>query len=79
MSMSFSVPDEASAQLLRLVASCSGRVAPLDISVGGAAEFTAADGKAGSGLNTACRYVASLSPAAQQLLGETPEQQAKVG
>ncbi|KAI3431480.1 hypothetical protein D9Q98_004532 [Chlorella vulgaris] len=76
--MSFSVPDEASAQLLRLVASCSGRVAPLDISVGGAAEFTAADGKAGSGLNTACRYVASLSPAAQQLLGKTPEQQAKI-
>ena len=78
---SFAVPDDATAQLLRLVATCGGLGQQLDIKVDGSladVEFVAADGTKASGANTACRYIASQSPRAAELLGENTEQQAKV-
>ena len=80
MTLSFAVPDEFHQALLRLVASSSGLgEAQLSITVGGVTdvEFTV-DGTQAFGAHTACRFIAGLSPAASQLLGDSPEQQAKV-
>lgn len=80
MAFSFAVPDAAAENLLRLVGSYAGLDRELTISVGGVAEveFTA-DGTQASGAHTACRYICSKSPSAEQLLGQDAEQQAKVG
>lgn len=76
MAHSFTAPDEASAQLLKLVAAYGGVKLSVDIS-GQDVEFVANGSKA-FGLHTACRFLASLGSAAAQLLGEAADQQAKV-
>jgi hypothetical protein len=75
-----SVPDEPTANLLRLVALYGGLTQVPEILVGkvAEAEFLAPDGAKAFGTVTAARLVASLTPAAAQLLGATPEDQAKV-
>lgn len=78
MALAFSAPDDASANLLRLVASYSGG-AELSITVDGSDVEFVADGAKAFGAHTACRFLASRGPAAEQLLGSTPEQQGKVG
>ncbi|PSC67857.1 nucleic acid-binding [Micractinium conductrix] len=79
MPQAFQVPDEATARLLRLVAGAAGLPdGQLAISVGGVDEviFSGPDGAPAFGAHTACRLLASLGPA--ELLGATPEHQAKV-
>ena len=73
-------PSAEAANLLKLVATYCGVQDSVVISVAptaGDVEFSV-DGAPAFGLNSACRYIASFSPAAAQLLGQTPEQQAKV-
>ncbi|KAL4429006.1 hypothetical protein ABPG77_006045 [Micractinium sp. CCAP 211/92] len=78
MALSFTVPDEATANLLRLIAAYSGVEAQPTVSSSAAdVEFTA-EGVQAFGEHTACKYIASKSHAAEQLLGRTPEQQAKI-
>ncbi len=78
MALSFTVPNEATANLLRLIAAYSGVEAQPTVSSSAAdVEFTA-EGVQAFGEHTACKYIASKSHAAEQLLGSTPEQQAKV-
>lgn len=76
MALTFTAPDEATANLLRLVASSSG--VEISASVAGSDVEFLADGSKAFGLHTACRAIAAKSAAAAQLLGGTPEQQAKV-
>lgn len=81
MAHAFTVPDAAAEKLLRLVAGASG-VQHLNITVNGGGsevQFTSADGHKASGAHTACRYLVSLGGTAAQLLGDSPEHQAKVG
>ena len=80
MAPSFAVPDEPTAQLLRLVAAYSG-VSGVDISTNGSLsdfEISAADRCKGFGAHNSCKFIACMSPASAQLLGEGAEQQAKV-
>ena len=66
------------AKLLQLVATYCGVEAAVAVADVSEVEFTL-DGQAGFGANTACRAIAAASPPlAAQLLGQTPEQQAKV-
>ena len=79
--LAFSVPDATSEQLLRLVASYSGCPTPIDIKIvhgSRTVEFSTAHGENIQGLTTACICIVSASPVATQLLGSTPEQEAKV-
>lgn len=80
MTHSVSAPDAAAESLLRLVAEAGG-VQHLNVTIDATSadvRFTAADGTPAFGAATACRWLASLGSAATQLLGETPEQAAKV-
>lgn len=80
MALAFAAPDQATANLLRLVAGFGGlEASQLSISVGGVddVEF-AADGVKAFGAHTACKFLASQGSKATELLGDTPEQQAKV-
>ena len=80
MAHSVSAPDAATESLLRLVAEAGG-VQHLNVTIDATSadvRFTAADGTPAFGAATACRWLASLGSAATQLLGETPEQAAKV-
>jgi len=80
MAHSFAAPDQATANLLRLVAGFSGLAdSQLSISVGGVDDVQfATDGVKAFGANTACMFLASQGSKAKELLGDTPEQQAKV-
>lgn len=78
MALSFAVPDEATANLLRLVAAYSGVEAKLTVSSSAADVEFSAEGVQAFGEQTACKYIASKGHATEQLLGSTPEQQAKV-
>lgn len=80
MVLTIAVPDDSSAKLLRLVAAYSGLNEPFDVAIKNVTdvEFAAADGSKAFGAHTACCYIASLSPSANQLLGDSAEQQAKV-
>lgn len=80
MAHSVTAPDAAVESLLRLVAEAGG-VQHLNVTIDATSSdvrFTAADGTPAFGAATACRWLASLGSAAAQLLGETPEQAAKV-
>ena len=80
MAHSVTAPDAAAESLLRLVAEAGG-VQHLNVTIDATSSdvrFTAADGTPAFGAATACRWLASLGGAATQLLGETPEQAAKV-
>lgn len=78
MALAFTVPDEATANLLRLVAAYSGLDAQPTVSSSAADVEFSAEGVQAFGEQTACKYIASKGHAAEQLLGSTPEQQAKV-
>lgn len=79
MALTFAVPDAATAALLRLVASYGGLDKQLDITTGDVSDVKfPAYGAQAFGVHTACRFLASSSPAAAQLLGESADQQAKV-
>ncbi|PRW39127.1 methionyl-tRNA synthetase [Chlorella sorokiniana] len=80
MAHSVTAPDAATESLLRLVAEAGG-VQHLNVTIDATSSdvrFTAADGTPAFGTATACRWLASLGSAAAQLLGETPEQAAKI-
>lgn len=80
MAHSVTAPDAAAESLLRLVAEAGG-LQHLNVTIDATSSdvrFTAADGTPAFGAATACRWLASLGSAAAQLLGETPEQAAKV-
>lgn len=80
-SLAFAVPDVASELLLQLVASFGGSPSELNITVvdgSNALEFTDEKGEKLQGLTTACTAIANSCPSAAQLLGTTPESQAKV-
>ena len=80
-SFAFAVPDAASELLLRLVASFAGSSSELNITVvdgTSTVEFADAKGEKLQGLTTACIAIANSSPLAAQLVGATPELQAKV-
>lgn len=80
-SIAFTVPseDDLAARLLQLVATYGGVRGELKIATGAVedVEFVGPDGGKAFGSNTACQFLASLSRAAPQLLGETLEQQAQ--
>lgn len=79
--LEFSVPDASSESLLRLVASFGSCHKPIDVTVANGintVEFTDASGEKLQGLTTACTAIAMACPSAAELLGTTPEQQAKV-
>ena len=78
--LAFKVPDESTRRMLQLVASYGGLQKELDIVVGGVddVEFQDASGAKRTGSNTAARFITSMCPAAERLLGSTPEQQAQV-
>lgn len=79
--LAFTVPDENAERLLSLVASFGSCPAPLNITVtsgSNTVEFTDASGEKLQGLTTACTAIANACPSAAELLGTTPEQQAKV-
>ena len=75
----FKAPAGPAAQTLKLVAAYCSVQDSISITVADVAdvEFSHGGSKA-FGLNTACRCMAGMSPLAEQLLGRTPEQQAKV-
>ncbi|KAI7837794.1 hypothetical protein COHA_008422 [Chlorella ohadii] len=80
MAHSVTAPDAAAESLLRLVAEAGG-LQHLNVTIDATSSdvrFTAADGTPAFGAATACRWLASLGSAAAQLLGETPEQAAKI-
>ena len=79
--LAFTVPDASAERLLRLVASFGSCPTPLNITVADGStvlEFTDASGEKLQGLTTACTAIANACPSAAELLGTTPEQQAKV-
>ncbi|KAL4440332.1 hypothetical protein ABPG75_003333 [Micractinium tetrahymenae] len=78
MALSFTVPDEVTANLLRLVAAYSGVETQPAVSSSAADVEFSAEGVQAFGEQTACKYIASKGHAAEQLLGSTPEQQAKI-
>jgi hypothetical protein len=65
--------------MLQLVANYGGVQEHLEINVADVPDvtFTGQDGVEHVGANTAARFIAGMSPAAEQLLGRTPEQQAQ--
>lgn len=72
-------PSPEQARGVLLVASISGVLERLDVS--GAAEslsLVTDEGKTVAGINTICRYVASIGARREQLLGASPEVQAQV-
>lgn len=75
------MPDAATENLLRLVAAYSQSAITMSFKTGDmkAVEFKGQDGGSLIGVNTAARFIAGSSPLATQLLGETPEDKAKVG
>ena len=80
MAHAVTAPNAAAEALLRLVADASG-LQHLNVTLdatSGDVRFTAADGTPAFGAATACRWLASLGGSAAQLLGDTPEQAAKV-
>jgi hypothetical protein len=77
----FTVPDASTERLLNLVASYGSCPVTPSIAVANGSstvEFTDASGEKLQGLATACTAIASACPSAAELLGTTPEQQAKV-
>lgn len=79
--LTFSVPNAEAELLLRLVASYGGCPSPLDIKIVDGlttVEFPGDNGEPLQGLTTACTCVAKACPSAAQLLGTTPEEEAKV-
>ena len=79
-SLAFTVPDSQSANILRIVAAYSGNGGHLDIAVRGIedTEFIDSDGTKLSGIHTAARHIAHQGSKAEQLLGASPEDQAKI-
>ena len=78
--LEFAIPHAADELLLRLVATFAGIPEELKITTGGVddVKFKGEGGEALSGVTTATRAIAGASPSAAQLLGESPEDQAKV-
>jgi hypothetical protein len=78
--LQFRVADAATESLLRLIASYGSSSAPLSCSIDTVTdvEFIDDQGRPLQGLLTAARFVALSSPKGAQLLGQTPEHQAKV-
>lgn len=80
-SSSFVVPNNSSESLLRLIASYGSFSGELDIKVDNVDTITFTDnnGQSIEGSNAAVRFIAGNCPSSRSLLGETPEDQAKVG
>jgi hypothetical protein len=79
--LTFSVPNADAELVLRLVASYGGCPSPLDIKIVDGlttVEFPGDNGATLQGLTTACTCVANACPSAAQLIGYTPETEAKV-
>jgi aminoacyl tRNA synthase complex-interacting multifunctional protein 1 len=74
----FTVPDVETDRLLKLIASYSGVKISTKVQDTTDTTFKGSDGKPVTGTHTAARHIASLSSKAAQLLGQSPEQQAKI-
>lgn len=72
------VPDVETERLLNLIASYSGVKISTKVQNTTDTTFKGPDGKPVTGTHTAARHIASLSSKADQLLGQSPEQQAKI-
>jgi len=74
----FTVPDVETERLLKLIASYSGVKISTKVQDTTDTIFKGSDGKPVTGTHTAARHIAYLSSKADLLLGQSPEQQAKI-